>query len=211
MHIAEGMLSGTPQGIAVLGAGVAVAAAGTLMGLRKLDYERVPQVAMLSAVFFVVSLVQVPLAGVSVHLVLTGLVGLVLGWAAFPAVLIALVLQAVFASEGGLTTLGLNTMNMAAPAVICYGLFHRAVQAPRDATALAAAFAAGFSGVMLAAGLTAAALVATGESFGAVAQVVLWANFALAPVEGLVTASVVAFLRKVRPELLQAPLLTAGR
>jgi len=35
MHIAEGMLSGSPEGIAVLAAGAAVTAAGTAWGLRK--------------------------------------------------------------------------------------------------------------------------------------------------------------------------------
>jgi len=211
MHIAEGMLSGTPQGVAVLAGGAAVAAAGTLIALRKLDYERVPQVAMLSAAFFLVSLVQVPLAGVSVHLVLAGLVGLILGWEAFPAVLIALVLQGVFASEGGPTTLGLNTATMAVPAVVCYLLLHRAVRSGREPLAISAGFAAGFLGVMLAATLVAAALVIAGREFAAVARLVIVANLPLAAVEGLVTGSVVAFLRKVRPELLDAPQLAPGQ
>ena len=61
MHITEGVLSGSPEGIAVLTAGMAAAALGTAVGLRRMDYERVPQVAMLTSVFFVVSLVPVPL------------------------------------------------------------------------------------------------------------------------------------------------------
>ena len=61
MHITEGVLS-TPEGIAVLAAGWAATAAGTAIGLWRMDYERVPQVALLSATFFVVSLVEVPTA-----------------------------------------------------------------------------------------------------------------------------------------------------
>ncbi len=130
MHIPEGFLSGTPGGIGVLAAGAAVAATGTAIGLRKIDYEQMPRVAMLSAAFFVASLVHVPLGGTSVHLVLNGLVGLILGWAAFPAILIALFLQAVFFGFGGVTTLGLNTVTMALPAVAAYYLFHRARARP---------------------------------------------------------------------------------
>jgi cobalt/nickel transport system permease protein len=211
MHIAEAMLSGSPQGIAVLAGGAAVTAGGTLLALWRLDYERVPQVAMLSATFFVVSLVQVPMGGVSVHLVLTGLVGLILGWEAFPAVLIALLLQAAFFSEGGFTTLGLNTMTMALPAVVCYLLFHRAVRSAREPVALAAGFAAGFLGMALAAVLVGAALLVAGDSFGTLARLVVAFNFPLAVVEGLVTGTAVGFLRKVRPELLDAPLLAPGQ
>ena len=127
MHIHEAVLAGSPEGIAVLSIGAAGAAVGTYLGLRKLDYERVPQVALLSAAFFVVSLIHVPLGGTSVHLVLNGLIGLVLGWTAFPALLVALLLQAVMCQHGGLLALGLNTLSMALPGVVAYCLFHRAV------------------------------------------------------------------------------------
>ena len=41
-------------------------------------------------------------------LVLNGLMGLMLGWAALPAVFTALLLQAVFFGHGGYTTLGVR-------------------------------------------------------------------------------------------------------
>jgi cobalt/nickel transport system permease protein len=162
---------------------------------------------MLSAAFFVVSVVQLQLGPASVHLVLNGLVGLILGWAAFPALLIALLLQAVFFFEGGLLALGLNTLTMALPAVVCYYLFHRPVQWRNGALAFSAGLGAGALGVLLAAFLTATALWVSGETFRFFAGAVLAVNLGLAVVEGLVTASVVMFLRKVRPELLDAPLV----
>ena len=91
MHIYEGVFAATPHGQLLLLAGAAATAAGTAIGLRKLDYQRMPQAAVLTAAFFVASLIHVPLGATSVHLVLNGLLGLVLGWAAFPAVLVALV------------------------------------------------------------------------------------------------------------------------
>ena len=80
MHISEGVLSGP-----VLLSGAALAAAGTAIGLKKLNYDRIAQAGILSAAFFVAALVHVPIGPSSAHLILNGLVGLLLGWAAFPA------------------------------------------------------------------------------------------------------------------------------
>ncbi|MCL4195605.1 MAG: cobalt transporter CbiM [Thermoguttaceae bacterium] len=207
MHIAEGMLSGSPEGIAVLAAGAAVTAAGTAWGLRKTSYEQVPQVAMLASAFFVVSLVPIPLGGVSVHLVLNGLVGLVLGWSAFPAILIALLLQAVLFGHGGLTTLGINTASMALPAVAA-GLAFRSLASSRSPLAAAlAGIAAGATGVMLGAAAVSLTLILSGRDFRTLAEGFFLLHIPLAAVEGAVTGSAVAFVRKVRPELLNAPLL----
>ena len=211
MHIQEGALSGSTEGIVILCTGAALTAAGTALGLWKMDYERIPRVAMLSSVFFVASLFPVPLGFTSVHLVLNGLVGLILGWAAFPALLVALFLQAVFFGYGGLTTLGINSLTMALPAVICYYLFHLAVRSRHQTATFLAGFAAGGIAVVLGALLTAFALSASGAEFKWVSQAVLIAHLPVAAVEGLVTGSVVVFLRKVRPELLEAPLLVPGR
>ena len=208
MHITEGALSGSPEGIAVLTLAMAATAVGTAVGLRKMDYERVPQVAMLTAAFFVVSLVPVPLAGTSVHLVLIGLLGLILGWAAFPAVLVALLLQLmIFGVGGGPTTLGINTLAMALPAVVCYYLFHRAARAKSEAKTFLVGFAAGTVGVLLGVTIVSGALLISAEELTVVAALAWGMHLLIAPVEGLVTGAAVVFLRKVRPELLDAPLL----
>lgn len=205
MHIPDGILSNSALGTGVLGAGVLVAAAGTAVGLRKMDYERVPRVAVLSSAFFVVSLIHVPFLGTSAHLVLGGLLGLILGWAAFPAILVALVLQAVLFQHGGLTTLGLNTVIMAGPAVLCYGLFGRAIRGDRPEVVSMAGFAAGAAAVVLSAVLTGGAWWSAGKDFWLVSVAAVSANLPVAVVEGLVTGSAVLFLRRVRPELLEAP------
>ena len=113
MHISEGIL-----GAPVLAAGAALTVAGTAIGLKKMDYEKLPAVALLSAVFFIASLVHVPVGPAAAHLVLNGLCGLLLGWCAFPAILVGVSLHAILFQFGGLTTLGVNTFNMAFPAVI---------------------------------------------------------------------------------------------
>ncbi len=206
MHIEEAVLTISPAGMAILAGGWGLSAIGVGLGLRRMDYERVPQVAMLSSAFFVASLIHVPLGFTSVHLVLNGLVGLVLGWAAFPAILIALLLQMLLLGFGGLTSLGINTLVMALPAVAVYGLFNRAARAKRDAVAFGSGFAAGALGIVLGAALLAATMFAAGDALERVAQVVLVAHLPVAVIEGFVTAAAVMFLRKVRPEALVAPL-----
>jgi cobalt/nickel transport system permease protein len=209
MHIADGVLSITPQGQAVLVAGAAAAALGTAIGLRKIDYERVPQVALLSSAFFVVSLIQFPFGPSSVHLMLTGLIGLVLGWAAFPAILIALLLQVAFFNVGGLTTLGLNTLVMALPAVGCHYLFHYPVRSSSQPLVFATGFAAGAAAIVLSSLLLLVALTLSGKQFAGYGLLLVLGHLPIAAIEGLVTASVVVLLRKVRPEMLESPLLAS--
>ena len=211
MHLHEAVLSGSPEGIAVLCLGAAGTAVGTAIGLRQMDYDQVPRVAIVSSAFFVVSLIHIPLGVASVHLVLNGLIGLILGWAAFPALLIALLLQAVLFGHGGLLALGVNTMAMGMPAVLCYHLFHHAVAWSRDFPALLAAGSAGAVGMLGSACLWASALWIAGREFQLAAKAVFAFHAAVAVAEAVVTLSAVAFLRKVRPELLGCALLEPSR
>jgi len=207
MHIYEGILSCSAHGQELLAAGALAAAVGTAIGLRKLDPQRLPQAGLLSAAFFTASLIQVPLGPSSVHLVLSGLLGLVLGWVAFPAILIALTLQAVFFSIGGPTTLGLNTVIMALPAVVCHYLFRRAVAVNSEWMVFGVGFAAGATAMILGALISTGVLILAGKEFSALVPLILAVHLPSAVIEGMVTGSVVVFIRKVRPELLDAPRL----
>ncbi len=206
MHIAEGILSGP-----VLASGIALAAAGTGIGLKKLDFNRIPHAGILSAAFFVASLIHVPIGPSSAHLILNGLVGLLLGWGAFPAILVALTLQAVFFQFGGITTLGVNTIVMALPAVLCYALFGKIVHRSRTPAFFAAAFACGFLSVFLSSVLLGLALVFTEESFLEVSAMVIAANLPVMIIEGIITAACLGFLQKVQPELLPGSPAESGR
>ncbi|MBW1659093.1 MAG: cobalt transporter CbiM [Deltaproteobacteria bacterium] len=198
MHISEGILSAP-----VLISGAVAAAGGVAIGLKKTENEKIPEVGVLSAAFFVGSLIHVPLGPTSVHLILNGLVGLLLGWAAFPAILVGLVFQAILFQFGGLTTLGVNTVTMALPAVIGYYLFGPAVRSESEKTALVGAFLCGSFGVLGAAILVAFALFWTGQSFLEVGKMVVYAHVPVMVIEGLLALFCVAFLRKVKPELLE--------
>mgnify|MGYP001214500245 FL=1 len=196
MHISEGILSAP-----VLVSGAAFAVAGIAVGLKKLDNNQIPQAGILAAAFFVASLVHVPIGPSSVHLVLNGIVGLLLGWAAFPVIAVALVLQAVLFQFGGITTLGVNTLIMAGPAVACYYLCGPLVK-KSHAIALAGAFACGALAILLSALCVAGALVLTGEAFLEISVALVGAHIVVMMIEGIVTMFCVAFLKKVQPQML---------
>jgi cobalt/nickel transport system permease protein len=196
VHISEGVLSAP-----VLASGGVLAAAGTAIGLKKIDYDHLGRVGILSATFFVASLVHVPIGPSSVHLIMNGIVGLLLGWAAFPAILVALLLQAVFFQFGGITTLGVNTVIMALPAVICFYLFTPLMHRSRRIL-LVGGFGCGFCAVLFGALLVGLALMFTAENFLAVATLVVTTHLPVMIIEGIVTAFCVAFLKKVQPSML---------
>ncbi len=200
MHLAEGLLSGP-----VLAVGAAGTTAGVGVGLWMLDEDRIPRVSVLSSAFFVASLIHLPVGVTEAHLLLTGLAGLILGWAVFPALLVALFLQFILFGYGGLTTLGVNTLTMGLAAVICHYLFSDGVRHGRRSLAAVLAFLCGVGGVALAAVFTAVALVASGRAFLEPSYALMVFHLPVMGVEGLVTAFVALFLRRVRPELLSAP------
>jgi cobalt/nickel transport system permease protein len=199
MHISEGILS--PP---VLAGGGAAAVAGVAYALRKMDYDRVPQVAVVSGAFFVAALAHVPVGPSNAHLALNGLAGVLLGWAAFPAIFVGLFLQAILFQFGGLTTIGVNTVNIALPAVLCGLAARRLIKSPSRAISSAAAFACGAGAVLLSGLMVAASLALVGESFRAVAKIALAAHLPVMIIEGFMTAFLVGFLKKVKPEILEA-------
>lgn len=196
MHISEGILSAP-----VLISGGLLTLAGAAVGLKKIDHEHIARVGVLSSAFFVASLVHVNVGPSSVHLILNGLLGLLLGWAAYPAIVVALALQAVFFQFGGITTLGVNSVIMALPAVVCYYMFSPTIS--KDSTlALAAAFACGFFSVLLSALLLGLSLVFTEENFWEVSSLIVIANLPVMVIEGIITIFCLKFLKKVHPTML---------
>lgn len=196
MHISEGILSAP-----VLAGGAILTAAGTAIGLKKLDYDRIMTTAILSAAFFVASLIHVPLGPANVHLLLNGLMGVILGWAGFPAILAGLFMQAIFFQYGGIVVLGINTFNMAAPAVCSFYLLRPLLAGSGGKQALAA-WLGGFFSVLLAAVLTALSLTLTDKGFTETAAILIIGHLPVMIVEGFVTMFAVSFLSRVQPEIL---------
>jgi cobalt/nickel transport system permease protein len=125
-----------------------------------------------------------------------------LGWLCFPSILIALSLQAILFQFGGITVLGVNTVIMALPGLIGYYVFGGLIKGKNRLLSLTAAFAVGFFSVLLSGIFVAGALLSTGESFTSAAKLILLAHLPVMIIEGIITLFCVAFLKKVKPELL---------
>ena len=199
MHISDGVLSAP-----VLVAGTALAAAGLVVGVRRLTPEAVPKVAMMSALFFVGSLLHVPVGVSSAHLLLTALVGVTLGWLAFPAFLVALVLQALFFGYGGVSVLGVNLLVFALPAVACWYAARNWWAGSDGRRGAVGAALIGAAGVLGSGLVVAGALAASGREFLPAAGLVLGAHVPVMVAEAFVTAAALGALARVKPELLRA-------
>ena len=195
MHIVDGALADS----VVIG-GAVLALAGVAYGLRRMDLDRIPQMGILSAAFFIASLIHVPVGPTSLHLILNGLIGLALGWTAFPALFVALLLQAVFFGYGGLIVLGVNTLNIALPGVIVCLLLHRFIISSPPKTAALVGGIAGAASIALTAIMVSASLALSGEEFFTAAKFALLSHIPIMIVEALVTAAAVFLLARVKPD-----------
>lgn len=214
MHIPDGIL---PAPVCV--AGYAIAGGVTWVALRQINKHsnpqaEVPKAALLAAAFFVGSSLSLPVPPVSVHLVLNGLLGAVLGWYAWPAILIGLLLQAVLLGHGGLTTLGVDAVMMGVPALLVGQLFrqrHRFAKTLSPKLSLGIfSFLAGAIGVGLSALIFFALVIFTipstldqgaEQSFLTALMV---AHVPLIFLEGMFTVLLCFFLLRVKPELLES-------
>ena len=212
MHIPDGILPAQ-----VCAAGYAIAVPVTWYSLRKINRQPdpttgIPKAALLTATFFVASSIHIPIPPASVHLVLNGLLGAILGYYAFPAILIGLFFQAVIIGHGGLTTLGVNAAMIGVPALLAYQVFqlHHVLSRrinPRFASGFCA-FWAGVVGIAIAAFIFFSLIILTLPSgFDATTEQsaiygLTFAHIPLALLEGTFTTMLVLFLRRVKPELL---------
>ena len=154
--------------------------------------------ALLSSAFFLASLVNVKIGPSSTHLSLIAPMGLVLGSAVFPAVLVALMLQALLFGFGGLLVLGVNTLVMAGSALCVYALFGKRSRSG----SLVMSFLAGVCGVMFAALFAGLCLAVSDTGFMNAAKILVVAHVPVALVEGAVTAFLVSWLKRAAPEFL---------
>jgi cobalt/nickel transport system permease protein len=203
MHISDGVLP-----VSVTLGGYAAAAVLTVWSARRTDSRDLPRLAVMTAAFFVASLIHVPFGPTSVHLLIPGLTGALLGPSAFVSIALGLLLQSLLFQFGGLTALGANSLMMGLPALACGWLFQRF----RGRSAVRPALVGGLVGTLgtvMAALILALLLMSGGEDFFGVAKIALAAHVPVFLIEGAVSGFTIGFLAKVKPELLE-PSFLAG-
>ena len=198
MHISEGILSG-----GVLAVGWAGTIAGVSFGLKKTNPDRIIQTALISSAFFLASLVNVRIGPSSTHMTLLAPMGLILGHAVFPAVIVALMLQALLFGFGGILVLGVNTFVMGFASLVTYIIFGRMIRESSGRyRVIALSFMAGAFAVIIGAVMAGIFLMMTDSNFSGAVKILLIAHIPVAVVEGIVTAFLVMWLKKSAPEFL---------
>ncbi|MCA9423732.1 MAG: cobalt transporter CbiM [Candidatus Omnitrophica bacterium] len=197
MHISDGILP-APTIIA----GFAATAAWIGYSARNLEADDMPRIGVMSAAFFVASLIHFKIGPTSAHLLLHGLVGIVLGSQAMLAVLMGLTLQALLLQHGGVSTIGVNACIMGIPALLV-GWSYRYLGTGRPVR-IRVLLAAGLTilGVILSSLFACLSLLTAGKDFQTLIWLFLGTHIPIALIEGLVTGSAVSFLLKVKPEML---------
>jgi cobalt/nickel transport system permease protein len=223
MHIPDGYLS--PATCAALYGGAAPFWYVALRRVRKALHTRlVPLLSLFAAFSFIVMMFNLPLpGGTTGHAVGVGIAAIVLGpWASMLSITVALVIQALFFGDGGVTAIGANCFNMAIAGSLVAYFVYRVVAGRSPILSSRRVIAAGLAGYIA---CNVAALLAAIE-FGV--QPLFYRDASGAPLycpyplniaipammighltiaglaEMFVSAGLVAFLQKFDPHLLKA-------
>jgi cobalt/nickel transport system permease protein len=213
MHMANEVLS-VPTAVGAC----AVAGTGLALICRRLQSvltcEKRSLMGILGAFVFAAQMVNVQLPGMpgtSGHLIGSVLLAIVLGPAAGALVISSVVIiQCLFLQDGGLLALGCNILNMGiVPSFLGFAVYKTAtLGGPSRGRVLLASFIASVAAVE-----AGAALVAFECSLSGVLQVplttflatLLGVHLLVGLLEGALTATVLAYLGRVRPDLLRLP------
>lgn len=199
VHISSGVLAN-----GWLAGGYLLLAVLLLPAIYKLREDDIPRIGVFTAAFFIASSLRIPFAVGSVHLILNGLVGVMLGRRAMLAITVGLVLQSLLLHHGGMDALGVNACIVGLPALLaglCFPLLKQL-----GLSGFLRGFLLGSGAVAAAAALNFLVLLAGGkDDWDVLAKFVLLAHIPVVLVEGLLLGIVVPYVEKVKPEMLTAP------
>ena len=215
MHMADALLS-PAVGIAldVVSVG-AIAFAVTKVKKDEFSDKKIPLMGIAGALVFAGQMINftIPGTGSSGHIgggiLLAGLLG---GVPAFLSLAAVLIIQCLFFADGGLLALGCNIFNMGViPCLIVYPLMFKPIlKGGTDAKRLSIASVAS-----VIVGLTLGAFCVTLQTllsgitelpFGTFVGLMIPIHLAIGLVEGIVTAAILVFVCKMRPEIVDAAL-----
>jgi cobalt/nickel transport system permease protein len=223
MHIPDGYLS--PSTCAALYAGSTPFWVASLRKMkRRLNTQAVPLLSVFAAFSFVIMMFNLPLpGGTTGHATGVGIAAIVLGpWGSILAISVALVIQAIFFGDGGITAIGANCFNMAvAGSLVAYAVYRllagtSAIESPRRVVAAAIA---GYSAINASALLAAIEFGIQPALFHDASGTPLYAPYPLhiaipammighltiaGIAEMIVCGGVVAYLQRADPDLLKA-------
>lgn len=209
MHMADALLSPAVGGtMGAMSAGVIAYCSAKVK--KEMDSSKVPLMGVLGAFIFAAQMINftIPATGSSGHLGGGMILAILLGpHAAFLTISSVLVVQALFFADGGLLALGCNIFNLGIfPAFIAYPLIYRPLTGgrPTRQKIAAASVVSAIVGLQLGAFAVVLETVLSGISslpFSAFVALMQPIHLGIGIVEGVVTAAVVSFVHKARPEI----------
>lgn len=211
MHMADALVSPAVGGAMWVATGAATAYCAKKVR-DDLDQSKIPLMGVLGAFIFAAQMLNfsIPGTGSSGHLggglILTVLLG---PYAAFLVMASVLMVQALFFADGGLLALGCNIFNLGFfPAFIAYPLIYKRIVGRSHARGriFAGSLVTAIVGLQLGALGVVLETTASGVSdlpFRTFVLMMQPIHLAIGIVEGLVTAAVVLFVQRARPEILE--------
>jgi cobalt/nickel transport system permease protein len=218
MHMADALLS--PAVGATMWAGSVAAIGYSSKKLKEnLDNKTIPLMGVMAAFIFAAQMINftIPGTGSSGHIGGGMLLTIILGpYAAFLAMASILTVQALFFADGGLLALGCNIWNLGIyPCFIIYPLIYKPIAG--DGKNAQRISVAAILSVIIALQLGAFSVVLetllSGKSelpFNTFVLLMQPIHLAIGLVEGIATVGIINYVKKVRPEILQAQPMNAG-
>jgi cobalt/nickel transport system permease protein len=212
MHMADALLS--PAVGATMWAGSMAAIGYSSKKLKEnIDNRTVPLMGVSGAFIFAAMMINftIPGTGSSGHLGGGMILAVILGpYAAFLVMASVLIVQALFFADGGLLALGCNIWNLGIyPCFLAYPLIYKPIAG--DGTSNRRIAIASIVSVLIALQLGAFSVVMetlmSGKSelpFSTFVLLMQPIHLAIGLVEGLVTAGIITYVQKARPEILQS-------
>lgn len=210
MHMADALLSPAVGG-AFWAAGAGILAGCSRKLRNEFDDGKIPLMGVLAAFIFAAQMINftIPGTGSSGHLGGGMILAILLGpCAGFLAMASVLTVQALFFADGGLLALGCNIFNLGFfPCFVAYPLIFRPLlgKAPTRGRLLAASLVAAVAALQLGAFFVVLQTLLSGISelpFAPFLLLMQPIHLAIGIVEGLVTAAVVGYVWKARPDIL---------
>lgn len=200
MHIADGILSTT-----TIVASYTATAGLLAYSIKETKDEDISKISLMSATFFAVALISIPVGPSSAHPLICGLVGIILGNKSSISFFIALLLQALLFKHGGLTSLGANTIMLAIPAMISSKIFIY-LKPKINSNFLKGAIVASL-GVLMTLLILIGILFFTNENFAkgdlSIINILIVAHLPILIIEAIVTGFAVELIEKNKPSLIE--------
>jgi cobalt/nickel transport system permease protein len=213
MHMADALLSPAVGGVMIAASAAAVVYSAVKVKKDELGEKKLPVMAVAGAFVFAAQMINftIPGTGSSGHIgggiLLASMLG---GFPAFLTLAAVLIIQCLFFADGGLLALGCNIFNMGViPCLLVYPLICKPIMKKGFTykRIMLASIVSVVVGLQLGAFAVVLQTLASGVTelpFNTFVVLMQPIHLAIGLVEGIVTAAVLSFVFKMRPEIMES-------